>query len=493
MSRASLILGDVSDVLPRLPAGHFDAVLCDPPYGISFMGRRWDHGVPSSEVWREVLRVLKPGAPLLAFGGTRTYHRLAVAIEDAGLEISDSILCAAWVHGQGFPKSLDVSKAIDRAAGAEREVVGPDPQARRRNRSTPQFGGPAMNTYDPGYDGEFGRMAITAAATPEAARWEGYASALKPSWEPVVCAWKPRSGTYAENAMAHGVGGWNVDGGRIASEPWSKKDGTAGAGFRSGKFMGSVGQGEPTQAGGERESSSGRYPSNLILSHHPECRRVGQWRVATGTAVRHRSGGNTFGSETKKPPMEDAGYADPDGTETIPAWDCHEACPVAALDRQSGELTTGTYTIRRDHAAMGYRGGRGSERQVDGDSGGASRFYFQATWDEADHAFLQYHSKASTAERNTGMPAGERCLHPTIKPVSLLAYLARLILPPARDGEPRRLLVPFAGAGSEIIGALRAGWEEVAGIELEAEHVRWAELRILGDAPLLNQVERIDE
>ena len=110
------------EVLRSEPDNSFDGVLCDPPYGLSFMGKKWDYDVPSVELWREVLRVLKPGAPLLAFGGTRTYHRMVVAIEDAGFEIRDQL---AWMYGSGFPKSLDVSKALDKAACAVREVVGP--------------------------------------------------------------------------------------------------------------------------------------------------------------------------------------------------------------------------------------------------------------------------------------------------------------------------------------------------------------------------------
>ena len=132
-----LLAGDVSEILPTLEAESFDAVLCDPPYGLKFMGKAWDHGVPGEPVWREVLRVVKPGAHLVAFGGTRTFHRLAVGIEDAGFEIRD---CLLWLYGQGFPKSLDISKAIDKAAGAERRAVNvPGPRSgsgRRRAART---------------------------------------------------------------------------------------------------------------------------------------------------------------------------------------------------------------------------------------------------------------------------------------------------------------------------------------------------------------------
>jgi site-specific DNA-methyltransferase (adenine-specific) len=184
------------------------------------------------------------------------------------------------------------------------------------------------------------------------------------------------------------------------------------------------------------------------------------------------------------------------GTEEVSAWECADNCPVAALDRQAGELQSGTMRAGTRRAAQdvpgsvvyGVYGGNATNADTPGDSGGASRFYFQATFEEAD--FLIYRAKADRAEREIGMAPGERCQHPTLKPISLAAYLAKLILPPPReDGEPRRLLVPFAGAGSEIIGALRAGWEEVVGIELDPEHVEWAAARVQGDAPLLNHVE----
>jgi hypothetical protein len=178
----------------------------DPPYGLSFMGKGWDHGVPGVEFWTEALRVAKPGAHLLAFGGTRTYHRLACAIEDAGWEIRD---CVMWVYGSGFPKSHDVSKAIDKAAGAEREVVGPNPyNANKGGRN-----------HHSDKCAQAGKMSnITAPATDDAPRWSGWGTALKPAWEPVIVARKPLCGTVAENVLTHGTGGINVDGCRVGTE-----------------------------------------------------------------------------------------------------------------------------------------------------------------------------------------------------------------------------------------------------------------------------------
>ena len=195
--------GDCLEVLRSLPDCSVDSIVTDPPYGLSFMGKRWDYDVPSVEVWAECLRVLKPGGHLLAFAGTRTQHRMAVRIEDAGFEIRDMI---AWVYGSGFPKSLDVSKAIDKAAGAEREVVG-------------QHGAPAKSIYSQGKQELPQEVNITAPATPEAKQWQGWGTALKPALEPITVARKPLIGTVAENVLQHGTGAINVDGGRVG-ERW---------------------------------------------------------------------------------------------------------------------------------------------------------------------------------------------------------------------------------------------------------------------------------
>ena len=190
--------GDCLEVLRSMPDCSVDSIVTDPPYGLSFMGKKWDYDVPSVDVWVECLRVLKPGGHLLAFAGTRTQHRMAVRIEDAGFEIRDMI---AWVYGSGFPKSLDVSKAIDKAAGAEREVVGRNPNDRDAN-SAIDFNGK-------------GNGFITAPSTDAAKQWQGWGTALKPALEPITVSRKPLVGTVAENVLQHGTGAINVDGGRV--------------------------------------------------------------------------------------------------------------------------------------------------------------------------------------------------------------------------------------------------------------------------------------
>src|SRR5690606_36931988 len=187
----TLYCGDSLEVAPELDAESVSAVVTDPPYGLGFMGKAWDKSVPGVPFWTAFMHAMKPGAHLLAFGGSRTYHRMGVAIEDAGLELRDTLM---WLYGSGFPKSHDVSKAIDKAAGAEREVVGSRSLTSGTFNPVKGFGGgptTANGEREPAKD-----IDITAPATPEAEQWQGWGTALKPSVEPVICAQKPY--TYAQ-------------------------------------------------------------------------------------------------------------------------------------------------------------------------------------------------------------------------------------------------------------------------------------------------------
>lgn len=201
LEKARVLHGDCLDVLKTLADNSVDSIVTDPPYGLSFMGKKWDYDVPSVEIWAECLRVLKPGGHLLAFAGTRTQHRMAVRIEDAGFEIRDMI---AWVYGSGFPKSHDVSKAIDKAAGAEREKLLIPTKAGNKPE---QAGDIAL--------GATGMRDVSAPATEAARQWQGWGTALKPALEPITVARKPLIGTVAENVLAHGTGGLNIDGCRV--------------------------------------------------------------------------------------------------------------------------------------------------------------------------------------------------------------------------------------------------------------------------------------
>jgi site-specific DNA-methyltransferase (adenine-specific) len=288
MSEANIHHGDCLEVLRSMPDGSVDAIVTDPPYGLSFMGKKWDYDAPSVEIWVECLRVLKPGGHLLAFAGTRTQHRMAVRIEDAGFEIRDMI---AWVYGSGFPKSLDVSKAIDRAAGAEREVVG---RAAGTGKQNPAWNGTAQgraeNSLKPEYD-------LTAPATPEAQQWAGWGTALKPALEPITMARKPLAGTVAANVLEHGTGALNVDGCRVEAVEGRPLIISHGDGFGSGEHVTAYGNGlSGSRHGGT--TTTGRWPANLIHDGSDEV--VGLFPVTTSGAgnknTGNRDNGQTIGN-----------------------------------------------------------------------------------------------------------------------------------------------------------------------------------------------------
>jgi site-specific DNA-methyltransferase (adenine-specific) len=271
-----LLMGDCLDVLRTMPDCSVDAVVTDPPYGLAFMGKRWDYDVPSVAIWAECLRVLKPGGHLLAFAGTRTQHRMAVRIEDAGFEIRDMI---AWVYGSGFPKSLDVSKAIDKAAGAEREVVG----SREVTRDLARNGRTGDEAISP-VPVIGATIPITAPATPEAQQWSGWGTALKPALEPITMARKPLTGTVAANVLEHGTGALNVDGCRVGAEArpvMVRTETVVSATAMSGQSTGATSSGEQTTAG--------RWPANLI--HSGEGEVVGLFPQTTSGANPTRRGG----------------------------------------------------------------------------------------------------------------------------------------------------------------------------------------------------------
>jgi site-specific DNA-methyltransferase (adenine-specific) len=244
-----VMFGSCLDRLKDLEDNSVDSVVTDPPYELGFMGKSWDSsGIAYNvDVWRECLRVLKPGGHVLAFGGSRTWHRLAVAVEDAGFEIRDSI---AWIYGSGFPKSLDVSKAIDKAAGVQGELIG---ERTFGKTSTGQNNGWNTNNV-----AATGKQDVFAPATPEAVKWQGWGTALKPAFEPVVVGRKPLTGTVAANVLEWGVGGLNIDGSRIGSDEIKTQAKPKGSSFTSvGKGQGFNGVGESTH--------TGRWPSNVVL------------------------------------------------------------------------------------------------------------------------------------------------------------------------------------------------------------------------------------
>jgi DNA modification methylase len=248
--------GDCRDSMRGMVADSIDSIVTDPPYGLSFMGKGWDHGVPGVEFWTEALRVAKPGAHLLAFGGTRTFHRLTCAIEDAGWEIRD---CIMWVYGSGFPKSLDVSKAIDREAGNIRPVIG----------TKSVIPGVAFEQLTPYATGRR-EIDLTSAASAASAAWEGWGTALKPAWEPIIVARKPLDGTVAANVQQYGTGAINVDGCRVGGEPSPsaamRASGRVPSSCKPGEYGDTIQNRITPERWQERRPRKqlGRWPANVI-------------------------------------------------------------------------------------------------------------------------------------------------------------------------------------------------------------------------------------
>lgn len=442
----TLHFGDCREVLAGFPADSIDTCITDPPYNLHFMNRKWDStGVAfQSETWEAVYRVLKPGAMLLAFGGTRTYHRLTCAVEDAGFEIRD---CLMWLYGSGFPKSHDISKAIDKAARGCPHG-GPDPQSPGHGKYK---GGcseenPAGQGFGAG-PGQFMRESVKQKGPdigdPVAKQWDGWGTALKPAWEPIILAMKPRDGTFVQNALEHGVAGLWIDGGRIVARPWTKINGRSGAGFKTDKFMGTVGRGEPTQQWSIRESASGRWPSNVILSHHPECVQVGMKRVKNlhgphSSSRRKAKGQFGLGGDGGANVV----HCDSDGLETVEDWDCHPDCPIGMFPKTNsgggcGSRLHGVLKFGGSNARPSHDRTREYSKGIGANSGSAARFFYTA--------------KVSEKERTCGGKVPNK--HPTVKPLKLMEYLCKLTKTP--DGGI--VLDPFAGSGTTALACLNTG------------------------------------
>ena len=248
-----LINNDCIAAMKEMPDNSVDSIVTDPPYELGFMGKSWDStGIAFNvEVWQEALRVLKPGGHLIAFSGSRTYHRMAVAIEDAGFEIRDQIM---WVYGSGFPKSHNISKGIDKAAGAKREVVGSYQGATNIGKVEDGKRGYSPGTDYPDVDRT---VNITAPATEAAKQWDGWGTALKPAHEPMVLARKPLIGTVANNVLTYGTGGLNIDGSRVGTGTGETKT-VNHPDIRGNNYNNASGSVEYTV------TDQGRWPANFI-------------------------------------------------------------------------------------------------------------------------------------------------------------------------------------------------------------------------------------
>lgn len=465
-----ILHGDCIDQLKSLPDASVDSIVTDPPYELGFMGKRWDaSGIAYNvDLWREALRVLKPGGHLLAFGGTRTYHRMAVAIEDAGFEIRDSL---HWTYGSGFPKSLNVGKAIDKAAGAEREVLDSYERAGRSGGVGGGGGGDVAGDDSLGAE--------------DAARWQGWGTALKPSHEPIVVARKPLAGTVAETVLAHGTGGLNIDACRVGSS-----GGVHRSAPKKGNEKGYDGWSLNEHRGELVHLNTGRWPANTLLTHSPGCRQTGE---AKNEVIPEQSRGTALHTDFMSGGVTPANHA------TVPLFTCVPGCPVAEIDKQSGESKSQQRTGKRAGKSSERYGAFAGQQEVEmghSDKGGASRFFTQTEWSELDDLtpFL-YVAKPSKRERNAGLQGmpekrpddrtdtgmgtftekgvqPQQNFHPTVKPVALMRWLCRLVTPPGGV-----VLDPFTGSGTTLVAAVLEGFDYL-GIEQEADYIEIAKARV---------------
>lgn len=376
-----------------------DAIVTDPPYELNFMGRNWDNSgiVYRPDVWRECLRVLKPGGHMLVFGAPRTYHRVAVAIEDAGFEIRD---CLMWVYSSGFPKSHNLAPAIDKHLGA----MG--------------HRGKAFNTagIEAGFTRPGGEMEAHVGITPEAQQWQGWGSALKPAYEPVLLARKPLAGTLAQNALRHGTGAINVDACRIPA--------------------GDAQEGRMRHGGGVRENHTsfflqdrsapmpeGRWPANFLHDGSDEV--VSLFPDVKGQiGMKKLDGGFRFIEKGDLQTVQQFQAGEPDFGSAARFFYCSKA---NSKDRDEGLDDFDT------KVAGGMKG------RADGSMGSITR------------------------RKNT---------HPTVKPTALMRYLCKLITRPGGT-----ILDPFTGSGSTGKAAVLEGFEFV-GFELSVEYADIANARI---------------
>lgn len=493
--RWCVLEGDAIDVLDRLPSSSVDSIVTDPPAGIAFMGQEWDDDHGGAEAWigwltlrlRASFRVLKPGGHALVWALPRTSHWTGRALEDAGFEVRDRI---AFLFGSGFPKSLDVSKEIDRRAGAVREVV---------RAGATSGASPDGNTYGAGLNVGFAQRPITAPAT-AAAALQGWGTALKPACEDWWLVRRPLSGSIAANVLQHGTGALNIDGcrveGAIGGDP-NRFAGTDGGSFAA------FSQAPPVVR------SEGRWPAHLVLSHSQGCQRIGTRKVKAAPPWNDNRPPSMFtGRDTSA-----VHHAEEDGTEAIDAWQCVAGCPVALLDEQSGDRASGGRDLAMGDPRVGIRGNTfaaSRSASVEPSDGGASRYFTQFPFDDSalEYEPFFYSAKASTDERErgcehfpgrnlTGRKAGSagtdspragagrkgtrRNGHPTVKSVDLMRWLCRLVTPPGG-----LVLDLFAGSGSTGV-ACSAERLRFIGIELSPEYAAIARARIEGDAPLFNQ------
>jgi site-specific DNA-methyltransferase (adenine-specific) len=418
-----IICGDCIDVMKEIDDNSIDTIVTDSPYGLSFMGKEWDNfgtDLRKFQEWTrlwavEAIRVAKPGATMLCFGGTRTWHRLACGLEDAGWQIKDTVM---WLYGQGFPKSLDIGKGVDKLQGNKREVIGSKTYGYQVSISKSRV----EQGYRPNLTNSTNEVIINKGNS----EWEGYGTALKPAWEPIIMAMKPNEGSYVNNALKWGVAGLNIDESRINHNE------NLAVERNENKKLDTQGQGWGFKA--VSRGNQGRFPSNLIL----EC--------TCDNVIEGRE-------EVKEPEEVKGGI-----------WHKSE-------DKPAGRTYKGTRTIHTNPECPCY--------MLDEQQKGVSRFFYIAKVSKSERNMgceaLEdkegIRTNVSRENENKKISARKNN-HPTVKPLKLMEYLVRLVTPP--NGI---VLDPFLGSGTTAMACKAEGFNFI-GIEKEPEYVKIAEARI---------------
>ena len=411
--------GKAEQVLANIPENTFHSIVTDPPYGLKFMGKKWDYDVPSVLIWQAIYRSLKPGGYLIAFSGTRTYHRMAVNIEDAGFQIRDMI---SWVYGSGFPKSHNISKSIDKAAGNE-------PQLSNGSSSSPngKIGGYEGERYKQKRETIFGTVQDQpdkySFVSPEAQQWDGWGSALKPAVEPIVIAQKPFKGTIAANVLKHGVGGINIDACRVGLNGEKQPSGSAKLFLKNNEFTTDKIYGDD-----KTTPLTGRFPANFIHDGSPEVVSLFPSKAgANAPVINHHSSKSNgiYNDYDHKGGFESTFYNDLGSAARF--FYCAKASPT---DRNEGcnDIKPVIDTDRQN--------------------------------DSIDLA-NRLHNKSKSLNN-----------HPTVKPTTLMRYLVRLVTPP--NGI---VCDPFCGSGSTGKACIAEGFRFV-GIDLDPHNIAISHARI---------------
>jgi site-specific DNA-methyltransferase (adenine-specific) len=493
-------------ILKTYPDNYFDAVVTDPPYGLGkepnaaelmqdwiefgyhevkgtgFMGKEWDAFVPQPVFWKEVFRVLKHGGHVLSFFGTRTYDWGVMSMRFAGFEVRD---CIQWLYGSGFPKSHNIGKAIDKMDGNDREVIEGRQSASSLGNKKTMDGGIANKNYK---------------FTKGNSEWEGWGTALKPANEPIVLARKPleKGLSVAENILKWGVGGINIDSSRIGfKDDADYKESTQKnqhADFGTKPMTNNNVYGDYSMVQPKNYEPTGRFPANIILTHHPECECKGTKKVKSHNPDNkcnnvgfNPSGDKLYGKGNGI--TNNKGYAE-NGEETIEDWECHSDCPIRILDEQSGVSKSGKNAVRTSDGfnenaygkGIGVKAGQNNGEY--GDKGGASRFFYvaKASKSERNKGLDGFETKQTTGGGGTyneeagakygSIKAEGKNFHPTVKPIKLMQYLVKMVTPP--NGI---VLDPFCGSGTTGIACKIEGFDFL-GIEQDAEYFKIAKARI---------------